>query len=104
MFGLFQSIQSVSTKELETKLTDNITLLDVRTPAEYRSGHISKAKNVPADKIASYSGNKDQPVYVICQSGMRSKRAAKALKSNGYKPINVRGGMSQWSGSVRGGK
>lgn len=104
MFGLFQRIPSVSTEELQTKLTENITLLDVRTPAEYRSGHISKAKNVPLDKVASYSGSKDQPVYVICQSGMRSKRAAKALKGSGYKPINVRGGMSQWSGSVRGGK
>lgn len=104
MFGLFNKIPSISTQELATKVADPITLLDVRTPQEYRTGHISKAQNVPLAKINNYKGTTDQPVYVICQSGMRSKQAAKALQKKGYQVINVRGGMSQWGGKIRGGK
>ncbi|MGP6139312.1 MULTISPECIES: rhodanese-like domain-containing protein [unclassified Jeotgalibaca] len=104
MFGLFNRIQSISTTQLEQKLTENIELLDVRTTGEYRSGHIAKAKNVPLDKISTYSGKKEKPVYVICQSGARSQRAASALKKKGYDVTNVRGGMNQWSGKIRGGK
>lgn len=104
MFGLFNRIPSISTTELEEKLNGTIELLDVRTPGEYRSGHIMKAKNVPLDKIMNYAGEKEEPVYVICQSGARSKRAATVLKKKGYDVINVRGGMSLWSGRVKGGK
>lgn len=104
MFGLFQSVPSISTKELEVVLTQDINLLDVRSPSEYRGGHIAKAKNVPLNKITSYRGAKEAPVYLICQSGMRSKNAAKQLKKMGYNVINVRGGMSQWTGKIRGGK
>lgn len=104
MFGLFNRIPSVSTSQLASDMTSKTILLDVRMPGEYRQGHISGAKNVPLNKIEQYKGNKDEKVYVICQSGMRSKRAASALKKNGYDVVNVRGGMSQWSGKVRGGK
>lgn len=105
MFGLFQSIPSISTKELETLLTtQHITLLDVRNPGEYRGGHIQKANNVPLNKITTYKGKNTEPVYVICQSGMRSKNAAKQLKKMGYNVVNVRGGMNQWTGKIRGGK
>lgn len=104
MFGLFQSIPSITTRELEGLLTQNVTLLDVRSPSEYRGGHIAKAINVPLNKITGYKGTKDAPVYLICQSGMRSKNAAKQLKKMGYTVTNVRGGMNQWAGKIRGGK
>lgn len=104
MFGFLKnSVPSISTKELAERLPKGIEVLDVRTPAEYRGGHIASAKNVPLDKINGYKG-KGKEVYVICQSGMRSKKAAIQLKKNGYDVVNVRGGMSQWTGSVRGGK
>ncbi|MCC5890462.1 MAG: rhodanese-like domain-containing protein [Alkalibacterium sp.] len=104
MFGLFNRIPSVSTSQLESDLTSKTTLLDVRMPGEYRQGHISGAKNVPLNKIEQYKGNTEDKVYVICQSGMRSKRAAGVLSKKGYDVVNVRGGMSRWSGKVRGGK
>lgn len=104
MFSFFSKIKNITTIELVTKLADNIVLLDVRTPSEYRQGHIAKAKNVPLNKIAAYKEKTDQRIYVICQSGMRSKQAAKQLKQKGYDVINVKGGMNQWSGKVRGGK
>lgn len=103
MFKLFSRNTAITTKELENDLFKK-TVLDVRTPGEYRMGHISNAKNVPLDKIATYVGDKETPVYVICQSGMRSKRAVGMLKKKGYTAINVRGGMSQWTGTIKGGK
>lgn len=104
MFGLFKRTNSVSTNELASKWNGKMTLLDVRTPNEFRAGHIPFAKNVPLNNIAGYKGKDNQDIYVICQSGMRSKQAANILKKNGYNVINVRGGMNQWTGSVKGGK
>ncbi|BCA86882.1 sulfurtransferase [Enterococcus saigonensis] len=104
MFSFFSMVKSITIRELATKLNDNILLLDVRTPAEYRQGHIIKAKNVPLNKIAAYKEKGDKAIYVICQSGMRSKQAAQQLKRKGYNVINVKGGMNQWSGKVKGGK
>lgn len=103
MFSLFKKNSTISTNELADKLGKSITLLDVRTPQEYRGGHITKAVNVPLDKIDRYQG-KEKEVYVICQSGMRSKQAVKILKQKGYEATNVQGGMNRWNGPTRGGK
>ena len=51
MFHLFTKIDSISTSELEARLTEPIQLLDVRTPTEFRRGHIKNAKNVPLTEI-----------------------------------------------------
>lgn len=99
-----QSSESISTTELEEILKDGkVRLIDVRTPQEYRGGHIRQAQNVPLDQIQAYKGPKNGKVYVICQSGMRSKRATSMLKKNGYEAVNVRGGMSAYQGKVIGG-
>ena len=47
MFHLFTKIDSISTSELEAKLKEPIQLLDVRTPTEFRRGHIKNAKKCP---------------------------------------------------------
>lgn len=104
MFGLFNTVPSISVTALQERVKNTIHLLDVRTPGEYRSGHILKAKNVPLNKIDDYKGSLTEDVYVICQSGMRSKKAAKILQKKGYNVVNIRGGMSQWTGQIRGGK
>lgn len=98
----FNRISSLSTRELAEKLPQKPLILDVREPYEFASGHIPGAKNVPLGKIGSYKT--DKPVYVICQSGMRSKRAAKQLQAKGIDVTNVSGGMSSWSGPIKGGK
>lgn len=102
MFAFFKRIPSISTKALQEKLPQKPLVLDVREPSEFRSGHIIGAKNVPVGKIGTYQT--DKPVYVICQSGMRSKRAAKQLQAKGINVTNVSGGMSSWAGPTRGGK
>ena len=84
---LFTKIDSISTSELEAKLREPIQLLDVRTPMEFRRGHIKNAKNVPLTEIGSYTPATKETLYVICHSGVRSKLAAKKLKKNGYDVI-----------------
>ena len=64
---------------MEYRNTDGAVLLDVRTPQEYREGHIPVSKNVPLqqlDKISSLTDNKDVPMFVYCHSGARSRQAA----------------------------
>ena len=99
---LFNRISSLSTGELAQKLPQKPIILDVREPYEFQVGHIPGAKNVPLGKVGNYKT--DKPVYVICQSGMRSKRAAKLLKAKGIDVTNVAGGMANWTGPVKGGK
>ena len=100
MFYLFTKIDSISTSELEAKLKEPIQLLDVRTPSEFRKGHIKNAKNIPLTEIGSYTPATKETLYVICHSGVRSKMAAKKLKKKGYDVINVRGGMIAWTGET----
>ncbi len=74
---------------------DNVTLLDVRTKAEYSRGHMEGFKNIPVDELREKLEEieKDSPVYVICQSGLRSYIAARILAGNGYDVYNFSGGF-----------
>ena len=100
MFYLFTKVASISAIELEQKLKENIQLIDVRTPDEFRKGHIKNAKNVPLNEIGQFSPIKDEKIYIICQSGARSKLAAKKLKKRGFDVVNVQGGMHAWRGKI----
>ena len=83
--------------------TPGAVLLDVRTPQEYRSGHIPGSKNVPLqtiDKVASVAENKDTVLYVYCQSGARSRQATNVLRGMGYTKVNNIGGIAAYSGKV----
>ena len=102
MLSFFRKTPSISITELSKKLTKPIILLDVRTPQEYQLGHIKQAKNALLTEIGRYSGQ-DSKVYVICQSGMRSRQETKILNKKGFDVTNVRGGMSQWTGYTVGG-
>lgn len=107
MLNIFgNKFESISTWQLNDKLRENepIKLLDVRTEEEYQRGHIPQAINVPLNSIENYQGNKNDTLFVICHSGMRSQKAANRLTKMGYKVTNVNGGMTSWSGSVKGGK
>ena len=100
MFFLFTKVDSISTAELENKLKENIQLIDVRTPGEFRRGHIKNAKNIPLNKIGNFTPIADKKTYVLCHSGARSKLAAKKLKKRGFDVVNVKGGMHAWRGKI----
>lgn len=73
----------------------SVTLLDVRTPAEYQRGHIEGFRNLPVDELRQRLGEVEpgKPVYVICQSGLRSYIACRILAGHGYEVYNFSGGF-----------
>ena len=73
----------------------SVTLLDTRTPKEFSKGHIEGFKNIPVDELRErlHEIEKDKPVYVICQSGLRSYIASRILEGNGYAAYNFSGGF-----------
>jgi len=78
-------------------------LLDVRTPQEYREGHIPGSKNVPLqtiDKISAVADNKNIPLFVYCYSGSRSRQAVSMLQHMGYNNVQNIGGIAAYSGKV----
>ena len=73
----------------------SVTLLDVRTPQEYAGGHIEGFRNIPVDELRERLDEVEQgkPVYVICQSGLRSYIACRVLAGYGYEAYNFAGGF-----------
>jgi len=83
--------------------TEGAILVDVRTPQEYREGHIPGSKNVPLqtiDKISSVADNKNVPMFVYCYSGGRSRQAVSMLQYMGYNNVQNIGGIAAYSGKV----
>ena len=73
----------------------SVTLLDTRTAGEYSRGHIDGFMNIPVDELRERLDelDKTKPVYVICQSGLRSYIACRILSGNGYDCYNFSGGF-----------
>ena len=73
----------------------SVTLLDVRTTAEYSRGHIEGFTNIPVDELRDRLDEleRGKPVYVICQSGLRSYIASRILEGNGFEAYNFSGGF-----------
>ena len=73
----------------------SVTLLDTRTVGEYASGHIDGFLNIPVDELRERLDelDKGKPVYVICQSGLRSYIACRILHGNGFECYNFSGGF-----------
>ena len=71
------------------------TLLDTRTVREFSRGHIEGFMNIPVDELRERLDEIDpgKPVYVICQSGLRSYIAVRILEGNGYDAYNFAGGF-----------
>lgn len=73
----------------------SVTLLDTRTVQEYSKGHVNGFVNIPVDELRERIGelDKTKPVYVICQSGLRSYIASRILTGNGFDAYNFAGGF-----------
>ena len=76
---------------------DNISLLDVRSPKEFKSGHLTGATLIPLgnleenlDKLTPLKG---KTILVYCRSGMRSIAASRILQKHGFHPVNIKGGI-----------
>ena len=96
------TIKLLSPEEFKAQVENkNVQLIDVRTPPEFKGGHIKGAKN-----IDFFSGkfnvefnklNKDKAVYVYCRSGSRSRQTSKKLEAMGFTEIyDLKGGILRY--------
>ncbi|CAN5507649.1 hypothetical protein BH10ACI3_BH10ACI3_29160 [soil metagenome] len=93
-------IKEISPTEAQAAVSKAYSqFIDVRTPEEYSGGHAARAINIPLDTLSTKLDTieKNEPVYLICQTGNRSKKAAVMLKDAGYPNVlNVTGGTTAW--------
>jgi glyoxylase-like metal-dependent hydrolase (beta-lactamase superfamily II)/rhodanese-related sulfurtransferase len=99
-----ESLDQKSVKQVKSAIDDGrkFALVDVRTPAEWNSGHVNGAVHVPlADLLENgIDVEKDKPVVVMCGSGYRSNIAGSHLKKIGHKEVcSLAGGAMAWSRS-----
>ena len=80
-----------------------VTLLDTRTPKEFSQGHIEGFTNIPVDELRERISEipVEKPVYVICQSGLRSYIATRILEGYGYEAYNFAGGYRFYEAVVQ---
>lgn len=99
-----QNFKTVDAKEFESVISsDSVQLLDVRTVEEFNEAHIDADSVINIDKLepdfmlkARKILKKDKTVAVYCRSGRRSADAAKMLADEGYKVIDLKGGILEW--------
>ena len=98
------TIRTIDPVEIQRLLDTGykIDLIDVRTPAEFREVHAVGAKNIPLDEIDVQHIVRDredelEPLYLICRSDSRGKKACEAFHAMGYtNVVNVAGGTVAW--------
>ncbi len=90
--GLFSIFGSNKTNEKVAELLEkNALIIDVRTPDEYRSGHITESVNIPLDVIPGKVNElkrKNKAIITCCRSGARSGMAADQLRKAGIEAEN----------------
>ena len=95
----FESVSAKVAYEMIENNDDNLTILDVRTPEEFKKdGRLAGAKLIPVDQLSKNLNmiDKSKKVLVYCRSGSRSVYASRVLVSNGFTPLNMSGGINAW--------
>ena len=95
------NVSNISRQELLKADTNNLVIVDVRTPEEFKQGHLPNAINVPLSEIidnpAILISSKEKPIVLYCRSGYRAGKAAVALDKAGYQSLrHLEGDMQGW--------
>lgn len=107
MFKMFDTIKNLFGSKLKTDFAhlvkNGAVIVDVRTRAEFESGHIAGAINIPVDQLGKNLNklkDKNKPVITCCASGMRSAAAKQFLISNGYTEVYNGGGWTNLKSKI----
>lgn len=96
----------LNSAQYEQFISENeVTIIDVRTPAEYQNGHIKNAQNINVQsgdfKAKMQNFDREKPIYIYCRSGSRSANAGIILEEMGFKEIyDLKGGILSWKGKL----
>ncbi|PFR27122.1 rhodanese [Bacillus cereus] len=97
-------MKEMTAKELENKLmnAERLNMIDVREVEEVAEGKIPGALHIPLSllEFRMHELDKNKEYIMVCRSGGRSSRAAQFLESNGFRVINMAGGMLEWEGKI----
>ena len=99
VFDLFARRPALSEGLEQYRNTSGAVLLDVRTPEEYRDGHLPGAKNLPLDRLDTIAEPAGSPLFVYCRSGARSAQAKARLARAGYSVTDL-GGLLGYRGPL----
>jgi rhodanese-related sulfurtransferase len=98
------TLQQVSVAEAKKLIDDGkVTVVDVRTPEEYKEGHIPGATSLPLQELEDRLAELDKqtPYLLVCRTGSRSAEAQKILSKNGFtNTFNMLEGMTKWTYAV----
>ena len=97
--GLYE--QNINMKELEKLEKEGAIVVDVRSPQEYKEGHLNYAIHLPEyelkEKAKDILKNKEEIIIVYCSSGIRSKKAQQELIKMGYNKVyNLENGLENY--------
>lgn len=104
----FKRAHKLTPKEVESRIQAGgaSSVIDVRERDEWASGHIPGIRHIPLSQlpIRLHELDQGQEYIVLCQSGGRSARACEYLNRNGYRALDMAGGMSSWIGKITSGR
>lgn len=97
--------QAALLKRIEKK-DPSLVVLDVRTPEEYRAGHVPGAINIPythlPSRISEIADASDKDIVLYCATGVRAEKGAERLRENGFtKLLHLDGDMKAWEEQKR---
>lgn len=99
---ILADFESITPQQAHTLLENDksVFLLDVRTQDEFSKEYIEGATLIPvqvlSENLSKLQRVKSKKIIVYCHSGNRSVAASRILVKNGFTPLNVKGGISQW--------
>lgn len=93
--------KEVTIDELEQAIAQGAHVVDVREADEFENGHVPNAHQIPLNTVPDRMGEIPQAetVWLICQGGVRSMKAADYLEAQGYDVVSVAGGTGSWIGA-----
>lgn len=93
------NVQQAHRMILDNTNNPKFKIIDVRSEGEYHSSHIKGSKLIPLGELGKHlpTFKKDETYLMVCRSGNRSGIAAMQLNSQGFKAINMEGGMVSWT-------
>ena len=101
------SIKSINSSQAENliKKKEDLLILDVRRPGEFKESRIVNSINIPVEEIEweveELENFKDKPILVYCKIGVRSSIACNFLEAEGFSELyNLRGGILDFSGEI----
>lgn len=88
----------VTIDELESAIAEGKFVVDVREDHEFEAGHVPNAHHIPLNTVPDRVADlpKGEQIWLICQGGVRSMKAADYLEAQGFDVVSVAGGTGAW--------